>query len=131
MADGVFVGHQTGFTTVESGGVALRDYRFVVMQKVKGDFKDAVTVRIPAPGATGGQLIPAGVDAGVLMNQAKDGTWFTTRCGITDPGAVLAEVDVPKGNAVKLLVGIVILLSVVGYSVRRVKRKNASTTLPQ
>ncbi len=62
------------------------------------------------------------------MNRA-DGNWFTTRCGITDPGAVLAGVDKPKGNAVRLLIGVVILLAVLGYSIRRVRRGDPSSNL--
>jgi hypothetical protein len=121
-AEGVFVGSSVGFEPVSGNGVPLRDYRFEVKQKVKGLFGDFVTVRIPARPANGGQAIPEGVDAGILMNKAN-GVWFTTRCGISDPGAVLAAFDEPKGNAVKLLIGIVILLAVVGYSVWRLKRR--------
>ena len=63
------------------------------------------------------------------MNRAG-GTWFATRCGITDPGAVLAEVDEPRGNAVKVGIGLVILGAVLLYSRRRLRRRNASTTAP-
>jgi hypothetical protein len=124
-AQGVFVGSSTGWKAAPSNGVQLRDYRFRVRVEVKGGLGDFVTVRIPAPGATGGQLIPVGVDAGVLMNRVG-GTWATTRCGITDPAAVLATFDEPRGNAVKLLIGIVILLAVVGYSMVRVRRRTAA-----
>ena len=80
----------------------------------------------------GGERIPIDVAAGILANRAG-ATWFTTRCGITDPGAVLATVDEPKGNAIKLAIGILILASVLGYSVRRLRRKNAPppSTLPR
>jgi hypothetical protein len=126
----VFVGRSTGFTPVTAGGIPLRDYRFTVDQEVKGDLGRTVTVRIPVRPANGGQAIPEDVAAGILMSRSN-GVWFTTRCGITDPAAVLASVDVPKGNAVKLLIGIVILLAVVGYSVRRLKRRGPpkATTL--
>ena len=80
-------------------------------------------MRIPVRAANGGQVMPPDVAAGILMNRA-DGDWFTTRCGITDPGAVLAEVDKPRGNAVKLLLGVLILGAVLGYSIRRVKRRD-------
>src|SRR5262249_37752342 len=113
-------------TRVAGNGVPLRDYQFEVKQKVKGEFGDIVTVRIPARPANGGQVIPNGVDAGILMNKAN-GVWFTTRCGISDPGAVLAAFDKPKGNAVKLLIGLLFLLAVVGYSVWRLKRRPRPT----
>ena len=57
------------------------------------------------------------------MNRVN-GAWFTTRCGITDPGAVLAGVDKPKGNAVRLLIGVLILGAVLAYSIWRVRRRD-------
>ena len=57
---------------------------------MKGDLGRTVSVRIPVKPANGGQVIPQDVAAGILMNRAER-TWFTTRCGITDPGVVLAE----------------------------------------
>jgi hypothetical protein len=121
----VFVGRSTGYTPISGEGVPQRLYRFTVDQKVKGDIGDDVVVRIPVRAANGGQRIPQDVAAGILANRAG-GTWFTTRCGITDPGAVLATVDEPKGNAIKLAIGILILAAVLGYSVLRLRRKNAT-----
>ncbi len=124
----MFVGRSTGFTAYAGEGVPQRLYRFRIDQSVKGDLGPTVTVRIPVRPANGGQLIPRDVAAGILMNKVN-GTWFTTRCGITDPGAVLAGVDKPKGNALKLLIGVVILGIVLAYSIRRVRRRDLTTTL--
>ena len=124
----MFVGRSTGFEPVAGAGIAQRAYLFEVDQEVKGDVGRSVRVRIPLKRANGGQAIPLDVAAGILMNRAN-GEWFTTRCGITDPGAVLAEVDEPKGNAVRLLIGIAILVSVLTYSIRRVKRRDPGATL--
>jgi hypothetical protein len=44
---------------------------------------------------------------------------------------VLAEVDKPKGNAVKLLIGFVFLAGVFGYSFWVLKRKKQRSALPQ
>ena len=128
----MFVGRSEGYTAVPGEGVPQRLYRFTVDQKVKGDIGDAVVVRTPVRPANGGQRIPEDVAAGILMNRAG-ATWFTTRCGITDPAAVLATVDEPKGNAIKLAIGILILLSVLGYSVWKLRRRNAPppSTLPR
>jgi hypothetical protein len=120
----VFVGRSTGYTAVPGEGVPQRLYRFAVDQKVKGDIGDSVVVRIPVRRANGGQRIPEDVAAGILANRAG-ATWFTTRCGITDPGAVLATVDEPKGNAIKLAIGVLILGGVLGYSLLRLRRRNA------
>ena len=124
----MFVGRSTGFTAVAGDGIPQRLYRFEVDQEVKGDLGRTVSVRIPVRPANGGQSIPADVAAGILMSRAN-GEWFTTRCGITDPGAVLAEVDQPRGNAVKLVIGALILGGVLAYSIRRVKRRDPSATL--
>ncbi len=125
QADIVFVGRSTGFRTLPGGGVPQRVYTFVVDQQVKGDLGRTVAVRIPALAANGGQTVPEDVAAGVLASRV-DGGWFTTRCGITDPGAVLAEVDEPRGNAIKLAIGAAILAAVLGYSIRRVRKKQAA-----
>ena len=131
-AGAVFVGRSTGFTPVAGEGVPQRLYHFEIDQEVKGDLGETVDVRVPVRAVNGGQVIPPDTAAGILMNRVN-GAWFTTRCGITDPGAVLATVDEPKGNAIKLAIGILILASVLGYSVRRLRRKNAPppSTLPQ
>ena len=127
-ADAVFVGRSTGFTVVAGDGIPQRLYRFDVDQKVKGDVGETISVRIPVRPANGGQVVPLDVAAGLLVNRVN-GDWFTTRCGITDPGVVLAEVDQPRGNAVKLLIGILILGSVLAYSIRRVRRRDPQASL--
>jgi len=124
----VFVGRSTGFTPVAGDGISQRLYRFRVDQEVKGNLGRTVTVRIPVKAANGGQNVPLDVAAGILMSRVGN-EWYTTRCGITDPGAVLAEVDQPRGNAVRLLIGILILAAVLTYSIRRVKRRGPGATL--
>jgi hypothetical protein len=125
QAEVVFVGRSTGFRTVAYGGIPQRLHTFVVDQEVKGDLGRTVEVRIPALAANGGQEVPADVAAGVLANRVG-GDWFTTACGITDPGVVLAEADEPKGNAIKLALGAAILAAVLTYSVRRMRKKQAA-----
>lgn len=127
-AEVVFVGRSTGFTPIAGDGIAQRLYRFEVDQEVKGDLGRTVEVRIPVKPANGGQVVAPDVAAGILMNRVGGG-WFTTRCGITDPGVVLAEVDQQKGNPIRLAVGIVILGAVLAYSIRRVKRRDPGASL--
>jgi hypothetical protein len=123
QAGAVFVGRSTGFTPITGEGVPQRVYHFKIDQEVKGDLGSTVDVRVPALAVNGGQVIPQDTAAGILMNRV-DGAWFTTRCGITDPGAVLAGVDKPKGNAVRLLVGVLCLGAVLTYSIIRVRRRD-------
>ena len=75
--------------------------------------------------AAGRKEIPEDVAAGVLMGNAG-GTWVTTRCGITDPGALLSTFDEPRGQGIKLVIGLVILAAVLAYSIRRVRRRDAA-----
>ena len=126
-ADVVFVGHSVGYTSVPGAGVPQRLYRFNVDQQVKGDVGRTVLVRVPVNAANGGQVIPVQVAAGILASRVG-GTLFATRCDITDPGALLADVDQPKGNAVRLLLGVLFLGGVFAYSfwlLRRRKRESA------
>jgi hypothetical protein len=126
QAEAVFVGRSTGSRAVPGAGIPQRIYTFSVDQEVKGNFQRTVNVRIPVLDKNGGISVPSDVAAGILMNRASSG-WYTTKCGITDPGAVLAEVDKPQGNAVRLLIGILILAAVLWYSIRRVRRKQSGT----
>jgi hypothetical protein len=127
-AEAVFVGRSTGSTPVAGAGIPQRLYRFEVDQEVKGDLGRTVDVRIPVRPSNGGQVVAEGVAAGILMNRVGGG-WFATRCGITDPGAVLAEVDQQKGNPIRLTIGILILGAVLFYSIRRVRRRDPEATL--
>ena len=95
---------------------------------MKGDLGATVSVRVPVKPANGGQVIPDDTAAGVLMDRAN-GAWFTTRCGITDPGVVLAGVDKPKGNAIRLLIGVFILGAVLLYSIRRLRKRDPWSNL--
>jgi hypothetical protein len=124
QAEVVFVGRSTGFRPVRGSGIPQRVYTFVIDQEVKGNLGRAVEVRVPVRAANGGQTIPVDVAAGIIASRVR-GVLFTTRCGITDPGAVLAAVDEQRGNPIRLLIGILILGLVLAYSIRRVRRKQA------
>jgi hypothetical protein len=128
-AQAVFVGRSTGYAPIAGAGIPQRLYTFVVDQEVKGDIGETVRVRIPVRPENGGQRIPEDVAAGILVGRA-DGQWFTTRCGITDPGAVLATVDEQRGNPIRLVIGIVILGLVLTYSIRRVRRRESGSGPP-
>jgi hypothetical protein len=124
QAEAVFVGRATGSRAVQGSGIPQRVYTFVIDQEVKGDLGRTVEVRVPVREANGGQTIPTDVAAGVLASRVR-GELFTTSCGITDPGAVLAAVDEQRGNPIRLMIGLLILGLVLAYSVRRVRRKQA------
>ncbi|HEU0337541.1 MAG TPA: hypothetical protein VFR43_13345, partial [Gaiellaceae bacterium] len=49
--------------------------------------------------------------------------WVTGSCSLAEPGALLSAADEPKGNWIKLLIGLVILALVLAYSLRRLRRR--------
>ncbi len=124
-ADVAFVGRVVGRRPVPTGtGVARYDYRFVVFQEVKGRVGRAATVRAAALRDVNGlELTPASeVDVGVLATRAG-GRLVTSTCGLVDAGSLLGVADEPKGGAIKVGIGVVLLGLVLAYSVHRLRRR--------
>jgi len=62
---------------------------------------------------------------GVLAN--LDGAELVTEsCLLSDPGTLLATSDEPRGDGIKVIVGILLLALVLAYSVRRLRHRRAS-----
>ena len=119
--DVAFVGRVTAerASTVGAGRV----YEFVVDQTVKGPVGREVDVDAPARlvDATDKPLVHDEA-LGVMAN--LEGARIVTRsCLLADPGALLSVSDEPKGNAIRLLIGILILVAVIAYSLRRLRRR--------
>jgi hypothetical protein len=118
-ADAAFVGRLVS-QRPEPGGE--RAYRFLVDQRVKGPLGREVELRAPRLTDASGTPIERDVAIGVLAE--RDGAaWTTGSCSLTDPGALLAAADEPKGGWIKLLIGLAILAAVLAYSVRRLRRR--------
>jgi hypothetical protein len=118
-ADVAFVGRVTA-ERATSGG---RLYEFVVDQNVKGPVGREVDVNAKE------RLVDA-ADKPILHDEAlgvlgslQGARIVTNSCLLSDPGTLLAISDEPKGNAVRLLIGIVILLAVLAYSIRRLRAR--------
>jgi hypothetical protein len=100
---------------------AGRVYEFVVDQNVKGPIGREVDVdsAMRLVDATDKPIVHDEA-LGVLAN--LDGARLVTEpCLLTDPGALLSVSDEPKGNAIRLLIGILILVAVLAYSIRRLR----------
>lgn len=120
QADVAFVGRVTDERPASGGGVVLR---FVVDQRVKGPVGREIEVGAPT------RLVDA-ADEPIVRDEAVgvmatvEGARIVTRsCLLTDPGALLATSDEPRGDAIKIVIGLVILALVIAYSVRRLKRR--------
>jgi hypothetical protein len=116
-ADVAFVGRVTGERRTPAG----RSYAFVVDQRVKGPVGREVDVDAATRlvDATDKPLVH---DEALGVLASLDGARVVTEsCLLTDPGALLSVSDEPKGNAVRLVIGILILAAVLAYSIRRLR----------
>jgi hypothetical protein len=98
-------------------------YRFTVDQRVKGELGAEVEVHAAE------RLVDA-ADEPLVHDEALgvlarlDGARIVTEsCLLTDPGALLSTSDEPKGDWIKIVIGLVILGLVLAYSVRRLRRR--------
>jgi hypothetical protein len=97
----------------------------VVDQKVKGPVGREVEVRSAV------RLVDA-ADEPIVHDEALgvlarlSGAELTTEpCLLTDPGALLSVSDEPRGNAIKVVIGLLILAAVLAYSIRRLRHRRA------
>ncbi len=121
-ADAAFVGRVTAERAAASGGYV---YRFVVDQNVKGPVGKEIDVRsaVRLVDATDKPIVHDEA-LGVLATLA--GAELTTEpCSLTDPGTLLATSDEPRGNAIKVVIGLLILALVLAYSIRRMRHRQA------
>ena len=130
--DVAFVGRVTAERPTADGG---RSYQFLVDQTVKGPVGREIDVdaQTRLVDATDKPLVHDEA-LGVLAN--LDGARVVTEpCLLTDPGTLLSVSDEPKGNAIRLLIGILILAAVLAYSVRRLRHRRrdlaARSSLPR
>ena len=120
-ADVAFVGRVTD-ERADADGTGIV-YRFVVDQRVKGSVGREVEVHAAT------RLVDA-ADEPLVHDEALgvlaqlDGARIVTEsCLLTDPGALLSTSDEPRGDAIKIVIGLVILALVLAFSIRRLRRR--------
>ena len=117
-ADAAFVGR-----LVSVRGTA---YRFEVDQVVKGSLDEALTVQSASTTAQCGLRRSRRDEAvGVLLMRAGEGRWASSLCAQTTAGELLSIGGEPPGQALKLLVGVIVLLGVLAYALHRLRRRRA------
>ncbi|MDH4346873.1 MAG: hypothetical protein OEW31_11115 [Thermoleophilia bacterium] len=116
-ADASFVGT---IADVRDAGDA-RLYTFDVDQVVRGELGDEVTVLAPPLVDANGEAVGGDIDVGVFL-ELEGGTYTTDSCGLVDPSLLLAAADEPRGGAIKLAVGMVILAAVLLLALVRYRR---------
>ena len=99
-----------------------------VDQRVKGDVGRVLEVRSPS-GSDCDVDVPRDKTIGLLLRRGRGGRWLATACSVVDPGLLVAAGGEPRGGAIKVGVGIVVLLLVLLWALRRL-RKGARPDLP-
>jgi hypothetical protein len=115
-ADAAFVGR-----LVEVRGTA---YEFEVDQLVKGELGERVRVRSARDTAQCGlRRTGPGEAVGVLLSRAGTG-WSSSLCAQTTAGELLSSDENLPGQGLKLLIGVLVLLATLAYSLRRLRRRS-------
>lgn len=125
-ADAAFVGELVSQRPASAEGTL---YRFDVKQQIRGTGGSEVEVRADEP-LTDAQDRPLtrGIVVGVLAG--LDGATLTTSsCLLTDPAALLAVADEPRGAPIKIALGILFTLAIVGWAILR-RRRGTRPELP-
>jgi hypothetical protein len=109
------------------GREGQRIYRFRVEQPVKGPLGAEVEIRGARLVDIDDTPVPPGLDVGVLAANER-GRFVTSSCGLSDPASLLAGADEPRGEWIKLTIGVVIAAAVIAFSALRLRRRR--TELP-
>ena len=109
-------------------GAAQRILTVEVDQRVKGDVDRTLEVRSPS-GSDCDVIVPKDEAVGLLLARATDGAWLASACSVVEPGPLVAEGGEPRGGAIKVAIGVVILGLVVLWALRRL-RKGSRPHLP-
>ncbi len=67
-------------------------------------------------------MLPENRSVGLLLTRAPDGTWLGSACSLVDPGQLVAAGGEPRGGAIKVVIGILILGLVMLLAFVRLRR---------
>jgi hypothetical protein len=127
-SDAAVVGRIVAERPAEVEGAPVTVLIVQVEQRVKGDVERTLLVRSPR-GTDCDIDVPLQKDIGLLLTRAPDGTLLASACSVVEPGPLVAAGGEPRGGVIKVGVGIVILVLVLLWALRRL-RKGARPNLP-
>ena len=107
-ADAAVVGRVVAEREVDVRGVRQRLLTFEVDQRVKGDVEKTLEVRTPLDTSCDVTIAKEEV-TGLLLTRSPDGVWLANLCSLVDEGQLVAAGGEPRGGAIKVVIGIVIL----------------------
>jgi hypothetical protein len=99
-----------------------------VDQRVKGRLESPLVVHSPLRTDCDVE-VPTNQTIGLLLTQGRNETWLATACSVVEPGPLVAEGGEPRGGPIKVGIGILILVLVLSWAVRRL-RKGSRPQLP-
>jgi hypothetical protein len=109
---------------------------FDVEQRVKGDVEgqvagiDATRIFVRVPQGTDCDVtVETGETTGLLLTRQEDGAWFASLCSLVTPGELVAAGGEPRGGAIKVVLGVLILGLVLSWALRR-KARGTRPSLP-
>jgi hypothetical protein len=99
-----------------------------VDQRVKGRLESPLEVHSPLSSDCDLE-VPTNQTIGLLLTRGANDTWLATACSVVEPGPLVAEGGEPRGGPIKVGIGILILVLVLTWAVRRL-RKGSRPHLP-
>jgi hypothetical protein len=126
-ADAAVIGRVVSDEATEVNGAPARRLTVAVEQRVKGDLGETLVVRTPS-GTDCDVEVPLEETTGLLLTRVPDG-WFASLCSIVTPGELVAAGGEPRGGAIKVVLGVLILGLVLSWALRR-KARGARPSLP-
>jgi hypothetical protein len=127
-ADAAVVGRVVSERQGELNGLPQLFLTVKVDQRVKGDVERTLEVR--SPFQTDCDVdVPRNQTIGLLLTRDPSDAWLATACSVVEPGPLVAEGGEPRGGAIKVGVGILVLILVLMWALRRL-RKGARPDLP-
>ena len=120
-SDVALIGRVVSERQGELNGALQRYLTVEVDQRVKGAVERMLEVRSPS-GTDCDVIIPKDEAIGLLLTRASDGTYLATACSVVEPGPLVAEGGEPRGGAIKVGIGLVVLVLVLAWALRRLRR---------
>jgi hypothetical protein len=93
-------------------------YRFSVEKAIKGVEGTEIEVRAQPLVDAAGKELPRNTDLGVVA-LLSGATPVTDSCSISNPSFLIASIDEPRGNGIRLLIGALFLVLALVYAARR------------
>jgi hypothetical protein len=125
-ADAAIVGRVVSEETRDLRGIPQQYSTIEVDGRVKGEVEDTIVVQSPQTC----HLPPVGDEPiGLLLTRAPDGAWLASVCNVVNVNQLVAEGGEPRGGAIKVVLGLLILALVLSWALRR-RARGARPELP-